>query len=80
MSNAKIVFTKSYERVLRVDGLVYKIVQDQNEQTLCVYDERCECIYKMIGNESAVIYDVQLVKLITRVLHQAQIDRYALLK
>jgi hypothetical protein len=80
MGNAKIVFTKSYERVIRIDSLIYKIVQNQDEQTLCVYDENCKCIYQMLGQESAVIYDVESTKLITRVLHQAQIDRYALHK
>ena len=79
MGNAKIVFTKSFERFIRVDGVMYKIIQNQNEQTLCVYDEH-NCIYQMIGEESAVIYDVEATKLITRVLHQAQIDRYALHK
>lgn len=79
MSNAKIFFTKSFERAIRVDGAMYKIVQDQQAQELCVYDEH-KCIYKMIGKENDVIYDVGNIELITRVLHQAHVDRYALHK
>lgn len=79
MSNAKIFFTKSFERAIRVDGDMYRIVQDQQEQVLCVYDEH-DCIYKMIGEENDVIYDVNNIELITRVLHQAHVDRYALRK
>ncbi len=79
MGNAKICFTKSFERVLRVDSVMYKIVQNQKEQLLCVYNEH-DCIYKMIGEENNVIYDVKDIELITRILHQAHVDRYALLK
>ncbi len=79
MGNAKIFFTKSFERVIRVDGVMYKIVQDQHEQVLSVYNEQ-DCIYKMIGEESVVIYDNNNIELITRILHQAHVDRYALRK
>lgn len=79
MSEAKIFFTKSFERDIKLEGEVYKIVQNEDEQLLCVYDQH-NCIYKMIGKESAVIYDDSNFKLITRILHQAHIDRYAIRK
>ena len=76
--NAMTQFTKSFTRRLRVDGVLYEITQDHvNHMLTLKLDNAQDYLYKFIAPTNVVIYDDNQWTLIRRVLHQAQIDRYA---
>ena len=81
MSNAKLHFTKSFERDIKVDGKHYLISQDQNSQSLYVFEQGEQgwlLLYTYNSSNNEVLYEDTMIGMITRVLHQAQVDRYAL--
>lgn len=83
MSNAKIKFTKSFKRVIKVDGEDYVIDQDGSSQSLYVFKKTnkiagVDLLYVYHSNTNEVIYNDEQIKEVLRVLHQAQVDRYAL--
>jgi hypothetical protein len=75
MNNARIQFSKSFTRELKIQGEPFKITQNENGY-LSVFDQY-DCIYHYDATTNEVIYDESIFPQIKRVLHQAHIDRYA---
>jgi hypothetical protein len=82
MNNAKLNFTKSFERKIKVDGEYYLISQDYGGQSLYMFKEITTqgwvLLYTYNAITNHVIYEDQVKQMITRVFNQAQVDRYAL--
>jgi hypothetical protein len=74
MNNAKIQFSKTFTRVLKIEGEVFRICQSQDGY-LSVFDQM-EKIYHYDATANEVIYNDTDFSRIKRVLHQAHIDRY----
>jgi hypothetical protein len=75
MNNAKIQFSKSFTREIKINGEVFTITQNIDGH-LSVFDTN-HCIYHYDATTNEVIYEDELFAEIKRVLHQAHIDRYA---
>ena len=75
MNNARIQFSKSFTRELKIQGEAFKIIQTENGY-LSVFDEY-NCIYLYDATTNEVVYNEDIFPQIKRILHQAHIDRYA---
>jgi hypothetical protein len=82
MNNAKLHFTKSFKRDIKVDGIHYLISQDYGGQSLYMFKEVAtqgwSLLYTYNAFTNSVTYNDDEKQMIVRVFNQAQVDRYAL--
>lgn len=74
-----IVITKSFERVVKVDGVLYTVSQDKTKNELSIYRKKDNArIYMHHLKDGYVMYAKQNQGLIKKIFNESHIERFML--